>query len=585
MRLRSPTMFAAAFLALAAIYVVCFNVDVRVNPDAAYSRFVALSASGAARRAAPYGERVLKMRRADGVDEETLAPFKADVAHAEIEAHHYARGAKLMEQALGSKWAQGLSLRDQAAMEDKLAHAHMLAGELDKAIAIYADFLELARDEAAKGESADGELLEAYYASRIEEAADLFAESMKPTGGGDKFKGSPETRLASASQMAALGAFYAVRNEGLYAAAGLLSASYDIRKKLLGGDNQATVQAALVLGPVYIQMGRLDDAEKLYLDAFHAQEKVKGSNNPDLSLYIKLLASVYEKQGRATEAQALYEHLRSLFRDAFGTQRYAINRAHDRRRDINRPVSQYFQLSPNYAPDDLVEAAHFSVPTDKSASLDEMKLRRAPDPDADPREANLPVRLAELISLCSSETGERLALRSGYRSYHTQKELYSRIGYKGTVTPPGMSEHQTGLAADIDVNGRMMRASDASYQCFEENGFRFGFILSYPPGNDYLPGADTYEPWHWRYVGIATAQLYREAGPNNKPEEFLAALPCYQERAAEGGFPMAGEPDVCLAGPGVVAASTSPKLKPQLSGEKEKTARKLNNFTQGARTR
>ncbi|MBI1366465.1 MAG: tetratricopeptide repeat protein [Alphaproteobacteria bacterium] len=584
MSLRSPSMFAAAFGALAAAYIAWFNIDVRVDADAAYSRFEALSASGAFRRAAPYGERVLRMRARQGASAEALAKLKAEIAAVEIEARRYARGATLMEQALDSAWAQSLDERRKVAMEDRLARAHMLAGDIDKAIAIYADFLELARDEAAHAETADGESVEAFYAEQIEKAADLFAESLKPTGGGSKFKGPPETRLASASQMAALGAFYAVRKDGLYAAAGLLSAAYDIRKKLLGGDNQQTVQAALVLGPVYVQMGRLDDAEKLYLDAFHAQEKVKGSNNPDLSLYIKLLAGVYEKQGRATEAQALYEHLRSLFRDAFGAQRYAVNRRHDRRLDINRPVSRAFPLAPGYAPADLVEAADFSVPTDKNDGIDEMKLRRAADPDADPREANLPARLAELLSLCSSETGERLALRSGYRSYDTQKALYARIGFKGTVTPPGMSEHQTGLAADIDVNGRMMRASDASYQCFEENAFRFGFILSYPPGNDYLPGPDTYEPWHWRYVGIPTAQLYREAGPSNKPEEFLAALPCFEERAAEGGFPMAGEPDVCLAGPKVVAASTSPRSKPQPIGEKAKTARKLNNVAQGAQT-
>ena len=46
-----------------------------------------------------------------------------------------------------------------------------------------------------------------------------------------------------------------------------------------------------------------------------------------------------------------------------------------------------------------------------------------------------------------------------------------------------------------------MRQSDRAFQCFEENAFRYGFILSYPPGNDYLPGAETYEPWHWRYEG------------------------------------------------------------------------------------
>ena len=575
-------MFSVAFLALAAAYIAWFNVVVRIDPVAANSRYEALSASGAARRAAPYGERVLAMRREAGADEESLAPLKSHLARIQIRARKYARGAELMEEALSSRWAQALAIRERAEMEDSLAQADILARELDKAVAIYAEFLELARDESARGVSENAESLEAFFASRIRGATDLFAESLKPTGGGELFTGAPEARLVTASQMSALGAFYAMADEGLYAAAGLLSAAYEIRKEALGADNQATVQIALILGPVYADMGRLADAERLYLEAFHAQEKVKGSNSPDLSLYIKLLAGIYEKQGRATEAQALYEHMRSLFRDAFGAQRYAANRERDRRSDIDRPVSQYFVLPPEYAPGDLVAAADFSVPVSKSEDIDEMKVRRAADTAADPREANLPARLALLLSLCRSEAGERLTLRSGYRSYKTQKELYSRLGAKGTVTPPGMSEHQLGLAADIDVGGRFMRVSDASYQCFEENAFRFGFILSYPPDNDYLPGVDSFEPWHWRYVGIPTAQLYREAGPHHKPQEFLAALPCYRERAASGIFPEAGAPDVCLGETGIVAAAMTVKEGPQPPGEKGKAAHKLNNASRGA---
>lgn len=582
MSLRSPFMFAAAFLTLAAAYLAWFNVVVRTDADAAMSRFTALSGSGADARAAPYGERVLKMRQEAGEDEEALAPFKAEVARRQIAAGAYARGAALMEQAISSQWSATLDARRKVEMEDWLARAHILAGDLDKAASIYAVFLDLAGD-AAGHDDEPTDKLDAYYAERIAAAGDYFAESMKPTGGGERFAGSTEARLAAAKNLAAIGGFYAVRHDGLYAAAGLLSAAYDIRKNALGGDNQGTVQVALMLGPVYAQMGRLADAEKLYLEAFHAQEKAKGANSPDLSLYIKLLAGVYEQQGRATEAQALNEHMRALFRDAFGAQRYAANRAYDRRLNIDRPVSQQFVLSAGYAPRDLVSAGDFYVPLSKNSDLDEMKLRRAADEGFDPNEANLPARLAQLFTLCRAESGERLTLRSGYRSYDTQKDLYGRLGHKGTVTPPGMSEHQLGLAADIDVNGRLMRVSDAAYQCFEENAFRFGFILSYPPGNDYLPTTDSFEPWHWRYVGVATAQLYREAGPMNKPQEFLAALPCYRERAAAGLFTAAGENDVCLSEPDVVAAAASGGDAPQPAGERARPARKLNNDAQGAR--
>lgn len=585
MTLRSPFMFSAAFLALASTYSAWFNWEVRTNPDAARSRFETLIDQGAMGRAAPYGERLLVMRRDAGADEESLAPLKANVARAQLKARNYSRGASLMGEALASDWSKTLTARQKVDMENGLAHAHIMAGEIGKAVSIYAEFLDLAGDEGARAQNQDGESAEAYYASLIDDAADLFAETLKPDSTGEAVEGTREARLAAAGQMAGLGAFYAMRNEGVYAAAGLLSAAYNMRKEILGAEDQATVQIALILGPVYVDMGRLGDAETLYLEAFHAQERVKGSNSPELSLYIKLLASIYEKQGRATEAQALYEHMRRLFRDAFGEQRYAINRTRDRRSDFDRPVSQQFVLPAEYAPRDLVPASNYSVPLTKGEDAEEMRVRLAADEGADPRESNLPARLAQLISLCRAESSERITLRSGYRSYATQKELYARIGFKGTVTPPGMSEHQLGLATDIDVDGRFMRRSDAAYQCFEENAFRFGFILSYPQGNNYLPGSDSYEPWHWRYVGVATAHLYREAGPINKPQEFLAALPCYRERAAAGGFSTAGEIDICLAESAVLAAAEIKSGAAQPAGEKQKAARKLNNLGQGGRTR
>ena len=578
MALRSPIYLAGAFLLLALAYSTYFNVAVRVDPAAAQARFDWLIAQNAEKRAAGHGERALRLRAKDGETSEDLAPMMLQVADAQLARRQYERAATLYRDALATKTSGALSKRERAGYEDKLARASLLSDDIETAVAIYASFLELAGDDAARGGGEDPKALSAFYAARVGEAGKLFSESLNYARPYEPAGGSRETQLAAAKNMASLGAFFTMRDDGAYAAAGLLSSAYHIRSKLLGAEHQETVQLTLVLGPVYTNMGRLDDAEKLYLEAFHAQEGVKGANSPDLSLYIKLLTGVYEKQGRLTEAQALQEHMRRLFRDAFGAQRYAANRERDRREDINRPVSQHFLLEAEYAPGDLVSAAEYSIPTSKSPNIDEMKLRLAGDQNADPREANLPARLAQLISLCRSESGERVSLRSGYRSYSTQRILYERNLERGTVTPPGMSEHQTGLAADINVNDRFMRQSDRSFQCFEENAYRFGFILSYPPGNNYLPGEDSYEPWHWRYVGVSTAQLYREAGPHNKPQEFLAALPCYQERAANGIFPAIGEEDICLSGKPLITASANREEPPQLDGEDVSSARILNKL-------
>lgn len=581
MAFRSPIYLAGAFLVLAIAYSTYFNVAVRVDPGAAQARFDWLISQNAERRAAGHGERALRLRAKAGETREDLAPMMLQVADAQLARRRFERAAELYRQALATETAGGFANRERAAFEDKLARASLLSGDVESAVAIYASFLELAGDAAAQHDEVDdSNALSAFYAARVGDASKLFAEALNYAKPYEPNTGSRETQLAAAKNMASLGAFFSMREDGAYAAAGLLSSAYHIRSKLLGGDHPDTVQLTLVLGPVYTGMGRLGDAEKLYLDAFHAQEEIKGANSPDLSLYIKLLTGVYEKQGRLTEAQALQEHMRRLFRDAFGAQRYAANRERDRREDINRPVSQLFLLEASYAPVDLVSAAEYSIPTAKSPNIDEMKLRLAGDQNADPREANLPARLAQLISLCRSESGERISLRSGYRSYDTQRALYQLNLERGTVTPPGMSEHQTGLAADINVNDRFMRPSDKSYQCFEENAYRFGFILSYPPDNNYLPGEDSYEPWHWRYVGVSTAHLYREAGPHQKPQEFLAALPCYQERAANGVFPTIGEEDICLSGKALVAAAASEETPAQPSGENAPSARILNNISE-----
>lgn len=584
MKLRPPPMFACAFLLLAAVYAAAFFTVVWTNPDAAESRFEALRKGGYPGIALGYGRRVLELRAKDGASEEDLAPFRIDVAASAFAARRYEQSAELYEIALSTAWADRLGPVERAFIEDKLAKSEIFERDIAKAAAIYAAFLEKSGDASAVVAAEDEKAIERLYANLIADSEPLFTEALKPTGNPEYFTTGREAKLTAASDMMKLGAFFAKTEDGLYAAAGLLSSALTLRRDILGEDHRDTVQIALMLGPVYERMNRLDDAERLYLDAFHAQEKAKGANSPELSLYIKLLANVYEAQGRATEAQALNEHMRALFRDAFGAQRYTANRIRDRRLDIDRPVSLQFPLSASYAPTDLVRAVSYSIPISKSPDVEEMSIRLAADPDEDAREANMPVRLAQLLSLCRGESSERISLRSGYRAYDTQKELFARIGDKGTVTPPGVSEHQTGLAADIDINGRLMRQSDRTYQCFEENAFRFGFILSYPPGNRYLPGADTYEPWHWRYVGIRTAQLYREAGPSNKPQEFLAALPCYQQQALSGAVVTAGDKDVCLEGPKVVAAAAAKARTDNIAEhETDAAARKLNNAGQSGR--
>ncbi len=107
---------------------------------------------------------------------------------------------------------------------------------------------------------------------------------------------------------------------------------------------------------------------------------------------------------------------------------------------------------------------------------------------------------------------------SAYRSFETQASLKShkKIVYgAGTanrfVAEQGYSEHQLGTTVDLTTPS--IGAASISfertkeYEWLQNNAHKYGFILSYPKGNAYY----AYEPWHWRFVGVALAtQLYND---------------------------------------------------------------------------
>jgi hypothetical protein len=543
--IKSPKSLSFLFLAFGLVYALSFWVMVTVDADSAESRFVALNESGAYARSIGHGEQTLSLRMKDGIDPEELVSLKYALADAHRRKGKPARAAQLFREVLASDQATRMSLLERTDIKEKIAQIELVQGNIPAAAEIYAAFLEAAGDAVARSHHKDIREVRVRYLERIDNAQVLFTEGLPPIHDREILEGPERERLDAARNMAALGGYYSLQERGDYAAAGLLSAAYVTRMEILGPADKDTLHTALILGPIYQKLGRTKDAEALYLSAFHAQERSKGSNSPELSLYIRLLAEVYKEQARYTEAEALNIHIQRLFKDAFGARRYLSSQSRDRRADINRPVSADFPLKEADIPTDLVEAARFDIPLSKPADIDEMKIRLAEELGEDSDFA-MPQQLDALLTLCQEQSGDRLSLRSGYRSYQTQKVLFDRNGNRGTVTLPGTSEHQTGLAVDVDVNRRFMRETDRAYQCFEENAWRYGFILSYPKGNTYLPGPDTFEPWHWRYVGTRTALLYREAGPVNKPQEFLAALPCYEERTQAGIWSIADEKDVCL---------------------------------------
>ena len=110
--------------------------------------------------------------------------------------------------------------------------------------------------------------------------------------------------------------------------------------------------------------------------------------------------------------------------------------------------------------------------------------------------------------------GISLVIKSGYRSYATQKSTYnyyvSRDGKTKADTysaRPGHSEHQTGLAMDLNIiNDTFHNTKEAKW--LASNCYKYGFILRYPKGKTNETGYK-YESWHFRYVGVDLAtKLY-----------------------------------------------------------------------------
>jgi len=134
--------------------------------------------------------------------------------------------------------------------------------------------------------------------------------------------------------------------------------------------------------------------------------------------------------------------------------------------------------------------------------------------------------------------GITLRMSSAYRSYARQQTIYNgfvaREGVAGADTHsarPGNSEHQTGLVVDLD-DGTGCNLS----ACFgtkpggiwlAENSWKYGFILRY--GNGWQPIVGyTYEPWHFRYVGVDVSTDMHNRGILTLEEYFgLPAAPDY----------------------------------------------------------
>ena len=121
--------------------------------------------------------------------------------------------------------------------------------------------------------------------------------------------------------------------------------------------------------------------------------------------------------------------------------------------------------------------------------------------------------------------GYGLFVREGYRTQEEQQQLldekieaYENEGKSKSeakklaeqwVAIPGTSEHQLGIAVDINADTTKSSRDDV-YNWLEENAHTYGFIKRYPSNKTDITGVIN-EPWHYRYVGKEVAsEIYSQ---------------------------------------------------------------------------
>jgi len=116
--------------------------------------------------------------------------------------------------------------------------------------------------------------------------------------------------------------------------------------------------------------------------------------------------------------------------------------------------------------------------------------------------------------------GLELFVADGYRTRAEQQQmmdervqLYMNEGVsrrnareiaRDWVAEPGHSEHELGLAVDINANTELC-SSDEVYAWLANNAHEYGFIKRYPADKSDITGIAN-EPWHYRYVGVEAAR-------------------------------------------------------------------------------
>ncbi len=137
--------------------------------------------------------------------------------------------------------------------------------------------------------------------------------------------------------------------------------------------------------------------------------------------------------------------------------------------------------------------------------------------DYDPGFNNAALAAFRQLQAAANKEGLNIYIISSYRSYTYQKQVYAGwVNLYGSEADdisarPGYSEHQLGLA--IDVNSCEFSFADTPEgKWLKEHCAEYGFILRYPSQAAKKHTGYSYEPWHIRYLGKQLAITVTNSG-------------------------------------------------------------------------
>lgn len=188
-------------------------------------------------------------------------------------------------------------------------------------------------------------------------------------------------------------------------------------------------------------------------------------------------------------------------------------------------VNQSHPLPDNYYPADLVTVKDLAGDTLLYADGGIQGAREAVE------------ALVRMIQAAEKDEVSPWKLREGFRTEADQQKIFNQqvesyiseqqmsraqavSATRQTVADPGTSEHQTGLAFDLNVPGQFF-GDTAQYLWLNQHCWDYGFIMRYTDEKQEITGI-LGEEWHVRYVGLEHSQKMREL--DMCLEEYIAYL-------------------------------------------------------------